>query len=550
MKPAASSNFRPSLAYLFSRYPVVSHTFIDNEMLALEARGWHLAALALSPPKDDFRHARLNTLRAPVLYAPPPALQKSLSVDGRLMAELQSTYGNALEPEKCLRNAASLAPLARHMGISHIHVHFANRATYAALILKKLLGISFSFTPQAADFLVDLQSKKLLQGFCREAEFVVVPCHYAGERLAELCPDTVSKFVQIYNGIDPAPYQQASPCGLPTPLRLVSVGRLVEFKGFHHAIQAVALAGREGVDVRLHIQGDGPWRSRLDALAVTLGVADKIVFEGTVNIDDMRRRFAESDGFVLACTVDGRGASDMFPTVITEAMLSGLPVVSCPVAGVPEQVVDGETGFLVPSDSPEHLAAAFIRLARNPGLAARLGIAGRKRALEIFAQDATLPILEEQFRRTTPRACPAAESFAPLPEKCSLYDLTAHDSPRELDRLWRADVSTGRGILLAGAGQALTRFPVPPAEAFWLHLPDGMALEMEWQALPASRTRIEALARDQTTTSTERCLTLARRALWLARHLPKLTATPTPTLVPQDTPSEVVAALFAAREAL
>ncbi len=533
--PPRQIGSRPRIGYLFSRYPVVSHTFIDNEMLALEQRGWQVAALSLSPPKDDFRHTRLNAFQGPALYAPPPALQKTLPLDSKLLASLHTAYGDALDPEKCLRNATSLAPLVRSLGVSHMHVHFANRATYAALILKHLTGIPFSFTPQAADFLADLDSPRLLRGLCSEASFIVVPCHFAARQLARLCPESEEKFVLIYNGIDPSPYPSASPALTPAPLRLVSVGRLVEFKGFHHAIEAVAIAGRMGVAIELRIQGDGPWRGRLEALAQKLGVAEQVIFEGTVGIEVMRRRFAESDAFVLACTVDERGASDMLPTVITEAMLCGLPVVSCPVAGVPEQVVDGQTGFLTPSNSPHELASAFARLANQQGLARALGQAARARALDLFSQSKTLPLLEEKFLHS-----PTANAEPNIPSQFSLYDIPSHPSPKEMARLWREDARAGRGILLAGSARYPIPLPAPPKDAFFLHLPDGMALEMEWQSLPELRAKLEPLsAKLAGDFSTEACLAFARRALWTSRQLPRIA--PEFQITPRDHPSELVA---------
>lgn len=533
---------RPRLAHLFSRYPVVSHTFVDNEMLALQERGWDVVVLSLSPPKDDFRHARLSQFAGPTLYAPPPAFQKKLQPSASLLKELRSAYGEALEPEKCLRNATSLAPLVQALGIGHLHVHFANRATYAALIIKRLLHVPFSFTPQAADFLVDLNAPDLLRGFCKEASFIVAPCDYASERLAELCPESSSKLVRIYNGIDPKPYLPASPARIPKPLRLVSVGRLLEFKGFHHAIEAVSIARREGVEAILHIQGDGPWRKRLQDKAASLAVADLVVFEGTVGIEAMRQRFAESDAFVLACTVDERGASDMLPTVITEAMLCGLPVVSCPVAGVPEQVVDGQTGILVPSASPRELAAALVRLATEPCLARTLGEAGKKRAMQLFIQDSTLPLLEAKFAESKPIL-----SARPIPDTFSLYDIPSHPSSKILSKLWKNDAQEGRGILIAGAGQADSPLPTLPSDVLALHLPDGMALEMEWQSLHLMRDQLEAAVQAPEYTkdfSTEARLLFARRALWVARQLPRLSAHW--QLEPRDAPSLLTSQLIKA----
>ena len=159
----------PKLAYLFSRYPVVSQTFCDSEMLALESMGRSLVIGSLYPPKDSFRHERLENLRAPIHYPPPPvvlkAMQAEAEADGTWPAEMvarhERDYGPSFQSAVRARNALWFARLFPRLGVGHVHVHFANRATHTALFLKALSGIPFSFTPHAQDFMVDLGSDAL-----------------------------------------------------------------------------------------------------------------------------------------------------------------------------------------------------------------------------------------------------------------------------------------------------------------------------------------------------------------------------------------------------
>ncbi len=506
------------LAYLFSRYPVVSHTFVDNEILALEARGWDLVIASLSPPKNDFRHSRLNQLLAPVVYSPPTFIQKACNPPADLLAEFRQQFGTALEPEKCLRNALPLAARLQQMGVSHIHVHFANRATYAALFIKRLTGITYSFTPQAADFLVDLDSPELLAAMCREAKFVIAPCDFAAIKLAELCPDSEDKIHRVYNGIDPTPYLQANPQPEPGKMRIVSVGRLVEFKGFHHVIEAVALARKNSLEVDFFLQGDGPWRERLETLADDLKVADLIHFEGTVSIDEMRTRFATVDAFALACTTDQRGATDMLPTVITEAMLSCLPVISCPVAGVPEQVQHNHTGLLVESNNPEQLAGALLQLAKSPGMAAAMGKAGHQFASEKFSIAATLPGLETHLETVPQKKIATKQQLGVL---IDLNDPHVDRRTRELELL--AFSKTKAIDVWIAATRPQLRDPAAQRLAGCNWLPDGMVLEMEWQQQQEMRSQIESLRNALgDAIDGEDFLEYARRAIWLAIQLPRL----------------------------
>ena len=164
MSAPSSSKRRPRLAYLFSRYAEISQTYVDNEILGLEAAGWDIVICSINPPRDGLRHPRLNSLCAPVFYAPPPEVRKGIENDliakGRwpqkFLADHARVYGDETRPELSCRNAAHFAELLPLLGVDHVHLHFANRATHAALMLKEMQGIPFSFTPQAQDFLIDI----------------------------------------------------------------------------------------------------------------------------------------------------------------------------------------------------------------------------------------------------------------------------------------------------------------------------------------------------------------------------------------------------------
>ncbi len=521
-----SSNSHPPtdrrLAYLFSRYPVVSHTFIDNEILALEANGWKIVLAALSPPKNDFRHSRLDDLQAPVIYSPPTFIQKACDLPQDLLAEFQEKFGASLEPEKCLRNAIPLAARMQQLGVSQIHVHFANRATYAAMFIKRLTGIPYSFTPQAADFLIDLESQELLAAMCEEAEFIIAPCDYAADKLAALCSGSAAKIRRVYNGIDPDAYPPASPQPTADRLRIASIGRFVEFKGFQHIIEAIAIARSAGVDVEFHLQGDGPLRQQLENQADNLDVSDLVHFEGIVSIDEMRRRFTEVDAFVLPCTTDQRGASDMLPTVITEAMLAALPVISCPIAGVPEQVQHQTTGLLVDPDSPQQLAAALVELVSTPGKAAQLGQAGRQFATNTFSIQTTLPQLESLLTAVKAQAQP------PQDRPCVLVHVDQSEGNWAAPERQLQLLSQSQSIDLWVSGlpsQIDNKLAKSLADCCWL--PDAMTLEMEWQQRMNQRATIESLRNSiGDAINGEEFLECGRRSLWLALQLPRLYHSP------------------------
>ena len=394
------------LGYLYSRYPVLSQTFCDTEMLELERRGFDLVIASMYPPKTPVRHEYLARFRAPVHYAPEkPALEKLVKRAKRqsrwpeaLIAEHERKYGADYKAALRARNALFFVDLFEREQVSHFHVHFANRAAHTALFVKAISGIPFSVTAHGQDFMIDLGNEELLREICATAEFTAAETDYSRDLLAARCPASAGKIVRIYNGIElkkfARPLAAARP---PGPIRMLSVGRLVEFKGFDVLIDACAELRRAGADFSCEIIGDGPLREELHARAAEKNLAEAVLFSGEQSQSRVLSALTACDIFVLAAIVDSRGASDVFPTVIAEAMTSAKPVVSTTVAGIPELVAQNETGLLVAPREPQALALALRRLIDDAELRADFGQAGRERMERHFTIERTIEPLLQGF---------------------------------------------------------------------------------------------------------------------------------------------------------
>lgn len=528
MLPGGSGKKR--LAYLYSRYPYFSQTFCDTEMLALQERGWELVVGSIYPPEDSFRHQRLDHLRAPLLYAPPPpalaALEKAAKADGRwpeaMVARHDEAYGPAYQARVRARNALYFAEQFRRFGVEHVHVHFANRATHTALFLKEISGLPFSFTTHGQDFMVDLGSDALLKEMCEAASFIVSVCDYSRDLLARKCPEAEPKMVRIYNGMEPGdfpsarPPQTSRPAG---PTRILSIGRLIEFKGFHRLIEAVGLAKEKGADLNVRIVGEGPWREQLQGQIDTLGLNHAITLVGRRSLEEVAGEFAQADAFALACVVDGKGASDLLPTVITEAMLNSLPVISTTVAGVPEMIEEGRTGYVVAPNDVGAFAEALVRIASYPAHARAMGDSGRRLASERFAVSHTIAQLGAKFLETQALAdLPAPAARAVRPVVWALYDLALPERAvwlgREMGPLQELE-----GRVVVAGGRVGEKEITALGEAVWdvEWLPDGIVLETEWRMRAPWRAALEALRTElATSVDGEVFLRAARRAVWLA----------------------------------
>ncbi len=533
--PSRQSN-RPRIAYLFSRYPVVSQTFCDSEMLALEARGFDLDIASINPPPNAFRHERFDHFAAEVFYPPPSPVLGTLKAlrekdgtwdakFGAMIARHDREYGASYKAATRARNGLYFAELFQRRGIRHLHVHFANRATHTALFIKQWAGIPFSFTAHAQDFMVDLGSDDLLRELCREAEFIVGVSDFSRDLLRRTCPDSAEKITRVYNGIamDQFPTAPVEEFG---PLRIISIGRLIEFKGFHHLIAACEKLKRRGIDFHWTLVGEGPLRESLEDQVAAAGLRGQVTFAGVQSQESVKRLLIASDVFCLPCVIDSKGASDILPTVITEAMACSLPVVSTRLVGVPEMVAPDETGLLVEPGDESALADALARLANDRELARRLGRAGRLRAERVFELRETSRQLAEKFD-TCLHGIPRAE-----PETAEWIALIDTWPPAPTDQTRLADeiawLATQQGqvphptLLSARVSRVDTAEALPDWPEKIEFFPDALVLEAEWGAHPDRAAEVLAWRGELGSgIDTETYLHQARRALHLARLVEK-----------------------------
>lgn len=194
----------------------------------------------------------------------------------------------------------------------------------------------------------------------------------------------------VPNGLDVARFQGASPAALPEGRRLLFVGRLEPRKGFRHAAQAFVLLSERHPDLVLVVAGDGPEREVVGTLP--RAVRDRVVMLGMVEQSALPHYHAAAEVFLAPNT-----GGESFGVVLVEAMAAGLPVVASDIAGYREVVRHEEEGLLVTPGDPKALAEAVARLLGDPGLAARLGAAGRRRAAR-FNWSVVAEEIEDAYR--------------------------------------------------------------------------------------------------------------------------------------------------------
>jgi glycosyltransferase involved in cell wall biosynthesis len=479
------------LGYLYSRYPVLSQTFCDMEMLELERRGFELVVGSIHPPLTSIRHPHTRALGAAVRYAPPAPVMRLWEEKARkesrwpetLVATHEKKYGPAVKAPTRARNASYFAELFRRERVDHFHVHFANRAAHTALFLKAMSGIPFSVTAHGQDFMADLGNDDLLREICEAAEFVAVETEYSRGLMQARCPSAAAKIHRVYNGMDLTNFLNATPKGLTSaPVQILSVGRLVAFKGFDYLIEACEQLRQRSIPVHCEIIGDGPLRETLRQHIAELRLGDRITLAGALPQDCVLEKLQACDIFALASTTDEKGASDVFPTVILEAMASARPVVSTTLAGIPESVVDRETGLLVPAGESGLFADALEGLCRDPELRSRFGAAGRARVEQHFQVKTTVEPLITLLPKQEPGNSSTAISeprIAYLIDKWP--DERLPDLETELREVAQRNIKVQAFVCEFPGHERLS--PEQRRLALDLEfLPDAMAIEAEWQA--------------------------------------------------------------------
>lgn len=260
--------------------------------------------------------------------------------------------------------AAGLVNYLRKNNIEHIHSNFAHIPTDIAMYAAALHGVTFSFISHANDL---FERGWLLKEKVARAKFAVTISEYNKQFLIDNGADK-EKINVIHCGVDTESFSKREDKKLSNPPVLGALGRMVEKKGFDVLISACSILRKEGVEIKLQIAGGGPLKSNLKDLASRLNLMDTIDFIDSISHENVPAWLKSLDIFVLPCKKDEHGDMDGIPVVLMEAMLSGVPVISTHISGIPELIVDNITGLLCKPNDSENFAKMIKLLILDNGL--------------------------------------------------------------------------------------------------------------------------------------------------------------------------------------
>ena len=383
------------VAYIVSLFPTISETFILEEMLALRERGVEIIVISLKSRRGTIMHPEASTFLSSTIYVDAPARAfvslflrawrqpiVTLSILARVALEHL-----ALSPILLVKSLAAVA-MGAHVAdllceyrVHRVHAHWATYPALVAWVVRHFEEIPYAITAHAHDIFMP---NPLLCRTVEQSDFTVTISNYNKRLLTEQCGDkAAAKIHVIHCGVPLEAYAMRSTVP-PGPPRIVSVGRLVDYKGFPTLLRAVASLHEQGREVTCDIVGEGPMEPIIRSMIDTLRLNGNVFLLGALTRAEVREILQGATVFVLACERGHGGLMDGIPVVLMEAMALGIPTVSTRLSGVPEIIEDGRTGLLAEPGDANSIAAALDRLISDPTLAGRFAEAGRRKVEESF----------------------------------------------------------------------------------------------------------------------------------------------------------------------
>ncbi len=380
-----------NFAYLFERFPSFSQTFCYREVAELDRQGLTPNIFSIRKPKgeppQDWDERIIN--RVHYLLGEKELLDDvhRASKKGNLTREIVAALDQWGRRTDFLRlyQAIYIGLRLRDLGVRHVHAHFAGLAARTACWIDKFFGINFSFTAHANDIFAPRNFEIGLDKLVDAARAIVTETDYAAKFLKERFPDRADRIHRIYNGLNLAEFKRADFSAAPASI--VAIGRLIDKKGFADLIHACRLLKDRGKLFRCKIIGEGPLEKELRRQIDQFDLQNCVQLLGAKPQGEIAKHLAAGTVFVLPSVIGADGGMDNLPTVIMEAMATGLPVISTAIGGIPEMVIENETGILVPPNDAGALGRAIEKVIVDLSLAQRLGEKGQKRASELFSID-------------------------------------------------------------------------------------------------------------------------------------------------------------------
>jgi colanic acid/amylovoran biosynthesis glycosyltransferase len=426
------------VSYLINQYPKTSHTFIRREIFALERRGFEVQRIALRGWDQQFPDAEDQSEQANTKYVLKQGLKALLFPAIRAFCRSPKNFleatALALKMAKSsdrslfyhivyLAEACRILYWVQDFGADRIHAHFGTNSTNVVMFVRVLGGPRFSFTVHGPD---EFLKPMGLEEKVHRSDFVVAISSFGRSQMYMRARYTDwPKINVVHCGLEPSFYESAA-----TPLvetsRLVCVGRLCEAKGQLLLIEAAVKLRTQGVPFQIVFAGDGPLRPEIERLIHKYDLGEQIRITGWISSSEVRNEILAARALVLPSFAEG------LPVAIMEAMALRRPVLTTYVAGIPELVKNGESGWLFPAGSVNKLASGMIQCLQTPvDVLQKMGNAGYERFVQRHTSDTEVGKLAALFLSPNAVSLPlAARQVASAPGSFPAVNLPSIDTAR------------------------------------------------------------------------------------------------------------------------
>lgn len=403
------------IAYVLSRFPEITQTFVINEIVGLGQHGIRIEVFPLILQLDQAIHDQVRPFARRTHYRPllsgevwrAQIYWLRIKPISYLRTWAQALVANATHPGFLARSlvvvpkAAYFARKMVELGVTYIHAHWATHATLAAYCVSRLTGLSYSFTTHAHDL---YGPRPMLARKVEHATLVVTISDYNKRLIARLYGVSAARKTAVVRcGVNLAQFRPQPPPQGATPL-VVCIGSLMPYKGHKYLIEACRLLQRDGVTFRCVCIGEGPLRSDLQSQIETSGASRYVLLRGALSQQKVRRILGVASLYVQPSIRTRSGMIEGIPVAIMEALAMEIPVVASRLTGIPELIEDNECGGrLVEEKNPEALAEAITAMLRDREHARTLARLGRQRVLAEYDLDSNVGALRDRLLSVMPQ---------------------------------------------------------------------------------------------------------------------------------------------------
>lgn len=385
------------IAYVPSRFPKISETFVLREMIALQEKGMDIELFPLILEDSVVVHEDAKPWLEKLYYYPWLSLDvlkenvgmffkrplRYLKTWGQMVVGNLSNWRFLLRALLIFPKAVRMSVEMQRIGVEHVHAHFATHPALAAWVIHQLTDIPYSMTIHAHDLYV---SQTMLKTKARDAAFLITISEFNRRFLLERIDASLAEKIHVIHcGITVDKYiQQPLKRFDASIFSIKSIGSLEPYKGTAYLIRACALLKERGIPIHCEIIGGGFLQETLQALIEELDAEDVVSLAGARTQTQVAASLAEGHCYVQPSIITETGKMEGIPVAIMEAMGSGLPVIASNISGISELVQQGKTGYLLPEKDSHALADAIEHVFSEQDEAIGFAEVGRALVIEEY----------------------------------------------------------------------------------------------------------------------------------------------------------------------